>query len=91
VRIPFHKPCIVGKELEYVTQVISSGDIAADGHFTRSCSELLENKYKVTAALMTPSCTAALELAGMVSNLRPGDEVILPSFTFPSTVNASRV
>lgn len=86
--IPLHKPYIVGHELRYVTEAISSSDIAADGHFARRCARLLEERFGIERVLMTPSCTAALELAAMLCGLEPGDEVIMPSFTFVSTANA---
>jgi dTDP-4-amino-4,6-dideoxygalactose transaminase len=87
-RIPFNKPLITGKELDYVAQVIRTGQIAADGPFTRRCARQLEDKFGVRKVLMTPSCTAALEMAAMLCGLGPGDEVIMPSFTFVSTANA---
>lgn len=87
-RIPFNKPYISGNELHYVTQAIAGDKIASDGHFTRLCAQLLETEFKVPRALLTPSCTAALEMAAMLCELRPGDEVILPSYTFVSTANA---
>jgi dTDP-4-amino-4,6-dideoxygalactose transaminase len=87
-RIPFNKPFVVGKELYYIAQAITLGHLAADGYFTRQCSRLLEEHYGIHKVLLTPSCTAALEMAAMLCNLGPGDEVILPSFTFVSTANA---
>lgn len=87
-RIPFNKPLVIGKELEYVSEAIRSGRIAADGPFTKRCAGLLEERFGIKRVLMTPSCTAALELAAMLCDLEPGDEVILPSFTFVSTANA---
>ena len=86
--IPFNKPFIVGKELEYIAQAVSFGNIGADGVFTRKCCELLERELRIESVLMTPSCTAALEMAAMLCDFRPGDEVIMPSFTFVSTANA---
>jgi dTDP-4-amino-4,6-dideoxygalactose transaminase len=86
--IPFNKPCIIGKELYYIAQAVTFGSIAGDGHFTRGCARLLEERLGIHRVLMTPSCTAALELAAMLCELGPGDEVILPSFTFVSTANA---
>ena len=82
------KPWILGKELEYITQAVRAGAIAGDGPFTRRCARLLEERFGICKVLMTPSCTAALEMAAMLCNLGPGDEVIVPSFTFVSTVNA---
>jgi len=87
-RIPFNKPFIGGKELHYMAQAVASGKIASEGHFTQSCARLLEAEFGIPKVLMTPSCTAALEIAAMLCDLRPGDEVILPSYTFVSTANA---
>ncbi len=87
-RIPFNKPFIAGKELYYIAQTIVGGKIAADGHFTKLCASLLEAEFGIAKVLMTPSCTAALEMAAMLCDLGPGDEVILPSYTFVSTANA---
>jgi len=86
--IPFNKPFIVGKELFYIAQAVTYGNIAGDGHFTQQCSSLLEQRFGIRKVLLTPSCTAALEMAAMLCDLGPGDEVILPSFTFVSTANA---
>jgi dTDP-4-amino-4,6-dideoxygalactose transaminase len=87
-RIPFNKPFISGKELEYVTQAITAGQIASDGQFTKSCAGLMEQTFGIAKVLMTPSCTAALEIGAILCDLQPGDEVILPSYTFVSTANA---
>ena len=87
-KIPFNKPFITGKEIEYITSAISNRGIAADGYFTRRSAELLEDRFSILKVLMTPSCTAALEMAAMLCDLKPGDEVIMPSFTFVSTANA---
>ncbi len=86
--IPFNKPFIVGKELFYIAQAVTFGNIAGDGHFTQQCGRLLEKRFGIGKVLLTPSCTAALEMAAMLCDLGPGDEVILPSFTFVSTANA---
>jgi dTDP-4-amino-4,6-dideoxygalactose transaminase len=86
--IPFNRPTIAGKELEYVEAVLRGGPWSGDGPFTRRCSELLEHLLGSPKVLLTTSCTHALELAGLLLELGPGDEVILPSFTFASTVNA---
>jgi dTDP-4-amino-4,6-dideoxygalactose transaminase len=88
VRIPFNKPFIAGKELYYIAKAVAYGNIAGDGHFTKACSRFLEKRYQVQKVLMTPSCTAALEMAAILCGVGPGDEVILPSFTFVSTANA---
>ncbi|MFY9611329.1 MAG: dTDP-4-amino-4,6-dideoxygalactose transaminase [Blastocatellia bacterium] len=87
-KIPFNKPFITGKEADYIAQAISSGNIAADGPFTRKCARLLEDRFGVRRILMTPSCTAALEIAALLCDLAPGDEVLMPSFTFVSAANA---
>jgi len=87
-KIPFNKPFITGKELEYITSAITNRKIAADGFFTRACARLIEDRFAIPRVLMTPSCTSALELAAMLCDLEPGDEVIMPSFTFVSTANA---
>ena len=86
--IPFNRPFIAGKELYYVAQAVTFGNLGGDGHFTQQCGRLLEERFKVHRVLLTPSCTAALEMAAMLCDLKPGDEVILPSFTFVSTANA---
>jgi dTDP-4-amino-4,6-dideoxygalactose transaminase len=87
-RIPFNKPFVVGRELDYIAQAVSLGNLAGDGRFTRSCSRLLEERLGIHRVLLTPSCTAALEMAALLCDLAPGDEVILPSFTFVSTASA---
>ena len=86
--IPFNKPFIAGKELYYIAQAVTYGNISGDGHFTKECSRLLEERFGIPKVLLTPSCTAALEMAAMLCDLQPGDEVILPSYTFVSTANA---
>lgn len=86
--IPFNKPFIVGKELHYVAQAVTLGNIAGDGYFTTKCAELMQERFSIRKVLLTPSCTAALEMAAMLCELQPGDEVIMPSYTFVSTANA---
>lgn len=86
--IPLHRPHLVGNELNYLAEVIASGCLRGDGPFTQRCARLLERRFGIERVLMTPSCTAALELAATLCDLGPGDEVILPSFTFVSTANA---
>ena len=88
MNIPFNKPFIVGKELYYIAQAVLAGHIAGDGVFTKKCHQLLEEKFQARRVLLTHSCTAALEIAAILCDIQPGDEVILPSFTFVSTVNA---
>jgi len=86
--IPFNKPYMTGKELWYIAQAHSNGHLAGDGFFTKSCSRWLEARIGCEKALLTHSCTAALEMAALLANLGPGDEVIMPSYTFVSTANA---
>ena len=86
--IPFNKPFVAGKELFYIAQAVTFGNISGDGHFTKASAKLLEERFEIRKLLLTPSCTAALEMAAMLCNLGPGDEVIMPSFTFVSTANA---
>jgi dTDP-4-amino-4,6-dideoxygalactose transaminase len=86
--IPFNKPCIVGSELIYVGQAVAGGHASGDGPFTKRTQKLLEERFEVPRVLLTTSCTAALEMAALLCGLGPGDEVILPSYTFVSTANA---
>ncbi|GAB4142529.1 dTDP-4-amino-4,6-dideoxygalactose transaminase [Thermopirellula anaerolimosa] len=86
--IPFNKPFVAGKELFYIAQAVTMGNIAADGYFTKACSRILEERFGIKKVLMVPSGTAALELAAMLCDLQPGDEVIMPSYTFVSTASA---
>lgn len=86
--IPFNKPHFSGPELEYITQALNAGHLSGDGQFTRRCSSLLEEELGVQKALLTTSCTHALEMSALLLDLQEGDEVILPSFTFVSTANA---
>ena len=87
-RIPFNKPCFEGKELVYIAEAINQGHISGDGIFTRKCSEIFETILGCRKALLTTSCTHALEMSALLLDLQPGDEVIVPSFTFVSTANA---
>ncbi len=86
--IPFNKPFIAGKELYYIAQAVTLGNLAGDGHFTQECCRTLEERFGIGKVLLVPSCTAALEMAAILFDIKPGDEVILPSFTFVSTANA---
>ncbi len=86
--IPFNKPFIAGKELYYIAQAVTYGNLSGDGYFTEQCSAFLRDTFDTADVLMTPSCTAALEMAAMLCGLTPGDEVIMPSYTFVSTANA---
>jgi len=87
-RIPFNKPFIVGKELEYITEAIRFGHTAGDGLFSKSCHQFFEDYFHVKKALLTTSCTHALEMAAILLDVKEGDEIIVPSFTFVSTINA---
>ncbi len=86
--IPFGQPFIVGKELFYIAQAVMNGSIAGDGEFTRKCQEWLETHLSCKKALLTTSCTTALEMSAILTDVQPGDEIIMPSFTFVSTANA---
>jgi dTDP-4-amino-4,6-dideoxygalactose transaminase len=86
--IPFAKPFITGNELKYIAQVIASGGMSSDGRFTQGCAQILKKRFGIHEVFMVPSCTAALEMAAMLSGIGEGDEVLMPSFTFASTANA---
>ena len=86
--IPFNRPSFVGQERRYMEEALALGHVSGDGEFTRRCSALLREQLGTPAALLTTSCTHALELAAILLDLAPGDEVILPDFTFVSTANA---
>ncbi|WJY15318.1 dTDP-4-amino-4,6-dideoxygalactose transaminase [Pectobacteriaceae bacterium CE90] len=86
--IPFNAPAIVGSELEYMQEAMRSGKLCGDGGFTRRCQQWLEQYSGSQKVLLTPSCTASLEMAAIMLNIQPGDEVIMPSYTFVSTANA---
>lgn len=88
MHIPFNKPYLTGKELHYIAEAHARGQLAGDGHFTRLCSGWLEQTTGCAKALLTHSCTAALEMAAILADIQPGDEIIMPSFTFVSTANA---
>ena len=87
-RIPFNRAGLVGNEFSYISETLRAGHISGDGQFTKKCPELLEKDVGVAKALLTTSCTHALEMAALLLDIAPGDEVIVPSFTFVSTVNA---
>jgi dTDP-4-amino-4,6-dideoxygalactose transaminase len=88
LNIPFNKPFMTGKELWYITRGFNSGQFSGDGLYTKQCHRMLEESLGVRKALLTTSCTHALEMAAILLDIQPGDEVIVPSFTFVSTVNA---
>jgi len=85
---PFNKPFLVGKELAYIAQAVKNGRLSGNGPYTRSCHAWLEENLGTQKALLTHSCTAALEMAALLCDIQPGDEVIMPSYTFVSTANA---
>jgi len=88
VHIPFNRVDIQGNELEYLQQALGNAQIAGDGEFTRKCNTFIEKALGVEKSFLTTSCTHALEMAAILLNIKPGDEVIVPSFTFVSTINA---
>lgn len=88
IKIPFNKAAVLGEELRYVAEALKNGHISGDGPFTRRCHRFLEEMLGVRKALLTTSCTHALEMAAILLDIGPEDEVIVPSFTFVSTVNA---
>ena len=88
MRIPFNRPFFSGREFEFIQQAIANWQLSGDGAFTKKCHALLENELGVSKALLTTSCTHALEMVALLLNIRPGDEVIIPSFTFVSSANA---
>ncbi|MBD2796406.1 dTDP-4-amino-4,6-dideoxygalactose transaminase [Xenorhabdus sp. 18] len=86
--IPFNKPPVVGTELKYMKQAIDSGRLCGDGEFTKRCEAWMEYRFSCPKVLLTPSCTASLEMAAILLDIQIGDEVIMPSYTFVSTSNA---
>jgi dTDP-4-amino-4,6-dideoxygalactose transaminase len=88
IAIPFNRPYMTGRELWLISQAHASGQLAGDGNFTKHCHTWLENHFDCARALLTHSCTSALEMAAILADIQPGDEVIMPSYTFVSTANA---
>ncbi len=86
--IPFNKPYITGNEINYISDVINSGVLSANAKYTKLCQNFFEKKYHIKKCFLTSSCTAALEMAAILLNIKNGDEVIMPSYTFVSTANA---
>lgn len=86
--IPFNKPFFTGSETSYIEEAVKTGKISGNGVFTRKCQSFFEKKYGFLKCLLTSSCTDALEMAALLINIKPGDEVIMPSYTFVSTANA---
>lgn len=85
---PFNKPYFTGKETIYIEQAVASGKISGNGLFTKKCQSFFEQRFQIKKALLTTSCTDALEMCAILLNIQPGDEVIMPSYTFVSTANA---
>jgi len=88
IAIPFNRPGLTGKELEYIADAVIQGHLSGDGIYTKKCSTLLEGALGIRKVMLTTSCTHALEMSALLLGITPGDEVIIPSFTFVSTVNA---
>jgi dTDP-4-amino-4,6-dideoxygalactose transaminase len=86
--IPFNRPFLSGKEIEYMEQALASWRLSGNGPFTEKCESLLQQTLGVPRVLLSTSCTHALEMAALLLDIKPGDEVIVPTFTFPSTINA---
>ncbi len=86
--IPFNRPHLTGREFSYIQEAVAGGQLAGNGRFTRRCQAWLQERLGASSVLLTHSCTAALEMAALLVDLQPGDEVIMPSFTFVSTANA---
>lgn len=86
--IPFNKPYLTGKETQYIEEAVKSGKISGNGIFTQKCQHFFESNYGFKKSLLTTSCTDALEMAAILINIKEGDEVIIPSYTFVSTANA---
>lgn len=88
MQIPFNKPYLTGKETEYITDAVASGKISGNGKYTQKCQQFFEEKFGFKKTLLTTSCTDALEMAAILIDIKEGDEVIMPSYTFVSTANA---
>jgi dTDP-4-amino-4,6-dideoxygalactose transaminase len=86
--VPFNRPAIAGRELSLIRDAIARGQLSGDGYYTGLCQSWLSDSVGASASLLTHSCTAALEMAAILIDIKPGDEVIMPSFTFVSTANA---
>lgn len=87
-QIPFNKPFLTGKETQYIEQAVAAGKISGDGEFSIKCHRFFEHRYGFTKALLTTSCSDALEMCALLINTQPGDEIIMPAYTFVSTANA---
>jgi dTDP-4-amino-4,6-dideoxygalactose transaminase len=87
MEIGFNKPCIIGREMEYIADTVKREKLSGDGYYTRLCHQFFEERYGFNKVLLTTSCTDALEMAAILIDVKPGDEVIIPSFTFVSSAN----
>ena len=87
-KIPFNKPAFLGRELEYIKDAVNEGMLCGDGKYTKQCSAWMKEQFNVNQVFLTTSCTHALEMAAFLSGIEPGDEVIMPSYTFVSTADA---
>ncbi len=87
-KIPFNKPYLTGKEIDNLTEAVNTLQLAGDGPFTKKCQKWMEHHFNSKRIFLTTSCTSALEMAGLLLGIKPGDEVIMPSYTFVSTANA---
>lgn len=87
-KIPFNAPCVAGNEIDYVIESVRGGHASGDGPYTKKCHHLLQKVLRAPKVLLTTSCTHALEMAALLLEIQPGDEVIVPSFTFVTTINA---
>ncbi|NBO25134.1 MAG: aminotransferase class I/II-fold pyridoxal phosphate-dependent enzyme, partial [Chlamydiae bacterium] len=88
MKIPFNKPYLTGNEVAFIRQAHRRGQLAGDGFFTRKCQLWLEKNLGTKKAFLTHSCTSALEMAAILADIKSGDEIIMPSYTFVSTANA---
>jgi dTDP-4-amino-4,6-dideoxygalactose transaminase len=88
MKIPFNRPYVAGKEIEFISDAISKRKFSGNYHYTQKCHEFFQEQYNFNKVLLTTSCTDALEMASLILNIESGDEVILPSYTFVSTANA---
>src|SRR6056297_685752 len=86
--IPFNKPCFLGEEIEYIKKSLKTGKISGNGEFSKQVCDLMEKEFGSRKIFLTPSCTAGLEMAALICDIKEGDEVIMPSLTFVSTANA---
>ena len=88
ILIPFNKPFIIGNEIAYIRQAVAGGKISGDGDFTLKCHNFMQERYRIKKVLLTTSCSTALDMAAILTDIRPGEEVIMPSFNFTSAANS---